>query len=314
MRRLVLVPLFVALVIAANSQLTIRPQAGLENPKTKISYNNLGYVSPINQLQPQFSLRAEYKLKNRLAPFAGISTTHPLVSYNFSDPETGMTSYKASLGNTQLQLQGGLQYNSKPIYFKKQTAVNKTSKTKSVDKSTNNSRSYSGCGRYSSGSSRYSSGCGSKSGTAERTTSPSKGWSVSLQPSAAFGYIPSNKPGLVTTASSSQPEYTYNAGNMKTAVLTGMGFEFGKNKTRLFSVSINYFKGLADNETTFTSQAGGKTITTNLNSKTSGWNASVGIPIGFTKKTTTKHKAEQKVKSDCQQYRIQYRYRCGKTI
>jgi len=117
----------------------------------------------------------------------------------------------------------------------------------------------------------------------------------------------------VTNTSGSQTEYTYNAGNMKTALLTGMGFEFAKNKSRLFSVSVNYFKGLNDNETTLTSQAAGKTITTNLNSKVSGWNAAIGIPIGFTKKTTTNHK-EQKTKSGCEQYRIQYRYRCGKSI
>jgi hypothetical protein len=316
MRRLVLVLVFVALVTAANSQLTIRPQAGLENPKTKISYNNLGYFSPITQVQPQFSLRADYKFKSRFGPFAGVSTSHSLISYNFSDPENGMTAYKASLANTQLQLQGGLQYSTKPIYFKKQTPTNKTSKAKSAEKSTNSYSSYSsGCHRYSSGCSRYSSSCGAKkSSTAEKTKSPNKGWSVSLQPSAGFGYIPSDKPGLETITSGSQTEYAYHAGNMKTALLTGMGFEFAKNKTRLFSVSVNYFKGLADNETTFTSQTAGKTITTTLNSKTSGWNASIGIPIGFTKKTTTKHKAEQKVKSDCQQYRIQYKYRCGKTI
>jgi hypothetical protein len=315
MRRLALVLVFAALVIAANSQLTIRPQAGLENPKTKISYNNLGYFSPVTQVQPQFSLRADYKFKSRFAPFVGLSTTHPLVNYTFTDPENGMTVYKASLGNTQLQLQGGLQYTTKPIYLKKQTSSsNKTSKTTSTEKSTSKGN-YSSCGRYSSLCSRYSSSCHSKSSSSsQRAKSPNKGWSVSLQPSAGFGFIPSGTNDVVTNTSGSQTEYTYNAGNMKSALLTGIGFEFAKNKSRLFSVSVNYFKGLNDNETTVTSQAAGKTITTNLNSKVSGWNAAIGIPIGFTKKTTTKHKAEQKAKSDCQQYRIQYRYRCGKSI
>jgi hypothetical protein len=316
MRRLALVLVFAALVSVANSQLTIRPEAGLENPKTKISYNNLGYFSPVTQVKPQFSLRADYKFKSRFAPFVGLATTHPLVNYTFTDPENGMTAYKASLGNTQLQLQGGLQYTTKPIYFKKQTSSsNKTSNTKPAEKSASNCSNYSSCGRYSSFCSRSSSSCHSKSSiTSQKTKSPNKGWSVSLQPSAGVGFIPSGTNDLVTNTSGSQTEYTYNAGNMKTALLTGMGFEFAKNKSRLFSVSINYFKGLNDNETTLTTQAAGKSITTNLNSKVSGWNAAIGIPIGFTKKSTTKHKAEQKTKSGCEQYRIQYRYRCGKSI
>jgi hypothetical protein len=307
-----------ALAFAANSQFTLRPQAGLENPKTKISYNNLGYFSPVSQVLPQFSLRADYKFKSRFAPFVGLATNHSLVDYSFSDPENGMSDYKASLGNTQLQLQGGLQYTTKPIYFKKQTSTSKTSKT-NTEKSTNTSSKYSsGCSRYSSGCSRYYSCChGQKSSMTERTKAPNKGWSVALQPSAGFGYVPSNKSDIVSNVSGSQTEYTYYAGNMKTALLTGLGFEFAKNKTRLFTVSVNYFKGLNDNETSFSSQSpGGKTITTTLDSKVSGWNASLGIPIGFTKKTNTQNKAEHKTKSDCQQYRIQYqyKYRCGKSI
>jgi len=308
-----------AFAFAANSQFSLRPQAGLENPKTKVSYNNLGYFSPVNQVLPQFSLRADYKFKSRVAPFVGLSTSRSLVDYSFSDPENGMSAYKASTGNTQLQLQGGLQYTTKPIYFKKQTSTSNTSKTKSSENRTNTySKSSSCCSRSSSGCSRYYSSCHSqKSNMTEKTKAPSKGWSIAFQPSAGLGYVPSDKSDIVTTTSGSQTEYTYNAGNLKTALLTGLGFEFAKNKNRLFTVSVNYFKGLNDNETTFTSQTpGGKTVTTTLNSKVSGWNASLGIPIDFTKKTSTKHKAEQRTKTDCQQYRMQYqyRYRCGKSI
>jgi hypothetical protein len=45
------------------------------------------------------------------------------VTYNFTDPENGMTSYNAAR-KTQLQIQGGLQYSTKPIYFKQKINYN----------------------------------------------------------------------------------------------------------------------------------------------------------------------------------------------
>ncbi len=309
MRRALLVLAFAAFAFAANSQLTIRPQAGFENSNTKVSYNNLSYFSPIAQLQPQLSLRADYKFKNGFGPFVGLSTNRSLVTYNFNNPESGMTDYRAALGKTLLQLQAGLQYTTKPLIFNRRSSSNKSSKTSSSEKSTNS------CSHYSSACSHYSSSCCSrKSSTEQKTKSQNQKWSLRMQPSAGFGFIPSSSPDLVTKSSLGYNDYTYNAGNYKTALLTGVGFEFAKSKARLFTLSVNYFKGLGDNKTTFTSQASGKTTTTILNSKLSGWNASLGFPISFTKKTYTKHRTEQRVKYDCQQYRMEYKYRCRKTI
>ncbi len=310
MRHAILVLVFAAFAFAANSQLTIRPQAGLENSNTKISYNNLPYFSPVSQLKPQLSLRADYKFKNGFGPFAGLSTSRSLVNYNFNNPETGMTAYQAALGKMQLQLQAGLQYSTKPIFFNKKSSTNKSSKTRLSEATTANT-----CSHYSSSCSHYSSNCCTKkSNTTEKTKSQNKGWSFRIQPSAGFAYIPSDKPDLVTKTSGTQTDYTYNAGNNKTALLTGVGFEFAKNKTKFFTLSVNYFKGLGNNETTFTSESGTKTTTTILNSKLSGWNALIGIPISFTKKSNTQHKTQQRTKYDCQQYRTEYRYRCRKVI
>ena len=309
MRCPVPIAVFAGITLTANSQFTILPQAGFENSNTKISYNNLPYFSPLAQLQPKFSLRADYKFKNGFGPFAGISTSRPSVSYSFTDPEKGMTEYNASMGNVQAQLQAGLQYTSKPIFFKKQTSTSKSSKPK-VETATNN-HSY-----YSSRCSHYYSGCGAKkSSTAEKTKSQNKGWSLRLQPSAGIGFIPSNVEDLVINPAGSQNNYIYNAGNNKTTFLTGMGFEFAKNEKRLFTLSVNYFKGLGDNVTNFTSESAGKTTTTTLNSKLSGWGASLGIPIGFTKKKTSpQRKVEQKPKYDYQKYKTECRYRCRKTF
>jgi hypothetical protein len=315
MRCPVLIAVFAGITLTANSQFTILPQAGFENSNTKISYNNLPYFSPLTQMQPKFGLRADYKFKNGFGPFAGISTSRPLVGYSFTDPEKGMTEYSASMGNMQAQLQAGLQYTSKPIFFKKQTSASKTSSAKTVETTTSNHSYYSGCTR------NYSySGCGAKkSSTAEKTEkskAQDKGWSLRLQPSAGLGFIPSNVEDLVVTPAGTQNNYTYNAGNNKTTLLTGMGFEFAKNEKRLFTLSVNYFKGLGDNATSFTSESGGKTTTTMLNSKLSGWGATLGIPISFTKKpkTAATPKVEQKPKYDCQRYKMECRYRCRKTI
>jgi hypothetical protein len=307
MRRQILLLMFAAMAFAANSQFTLRPQVGFENSNTKISYNNLAYFSPITQFQPQFSLRGDYKFKSGFGPFAGLSTSRSVINYSFNDPEKGMTAYNASMDNAQLQLQGGLQYTSKPILLSKKNSTNKTS-NKSAEKTSSNCSYYrSTCGHY------YSK----KTSTATNEKNQNQGWSLRLQPSAGVGYIPSNKQDLVIDNSGSQTNYTYNAGNLKTSLLTGMAFEFAKNKTRLFTVSVNYFKALGDNAASFTSEVGGKTTTTVLNSKLSGWNASIGIPISFTKKSTVSHKTQQTTKPSCQQYqryKTECRYRCRKTI
>jgi len=307
MRCPVLIAAFAGITLTANSQLTILPQAGFENSNTEISYNNLPYFSPLAQLQPKFSLRADYKLKNGFGPFAGISTSRSLVSYYFDDPEKGMTEFSASMGKMQAQLQAGLQYTSKPIFFKKQPSSSTTSGAKTTE--TKTTQRY-----FSSRCSHSYSGCGSKKSTvAEKTKSENKGWSLRLQPSAGVGFIPSNVQDLVVNQAGSLSNYTYNAGNSKTTLLTGMGFEFAKNEKRLFTLSVNYFKGLGDNATSFTSETAGKTILTTLNSKLSGWGASLGIPINFNKKNS-KPKAEQKTYHGCQQYRMECRYRCSKTL
>lgn len=314
MRHAVLVLILAAVVTAANSQsashrFTLLPQAGLENPITKIKYNNLGYFSPLNQLQPQLGMLASYKFKNGFGPFIGLSTSRSLVTYNFSDPENGMTNYRASLGKTQLQLRAGLQYSTKPLVLSQKSSAGSPIAGTS-EKTSNCLSHYSSCSHYSA------SCCQRGSSLAQKAKSQSQSWTLRIQPSAGFGFVPSSKPDLVTKSSAGQTQYFYNAGNSKTAFITGLGFEFAKNRSKLFSLIVNYFKGLGDNETTFTSQSATKTTTTALNSKLSGWSASFGIPITFTKRPSfsQKTKNEQRTKFDCQQYRTEHKYKCGRII
>src|SRR5262249_46186295 len=121
--------------------------------------------------------------------------------------------------------------------------------------------------------------------------------------------IPFAPSSIESEVQNGQTIHEYTAGNWNTAVLAGTSFEFGKNSTRLFTVSVNYFKGLGNLGTeTVTAQAGGKTVTANLKSSVSGWNMRIGIPftLGGAKKTTKK---PQSTKSGCGQYRTIYR--CG---
>ncbi|HYK55615.1 MAG TPA: hypothetical protein VEV15_03990 [Flavisolibacter sp.] len=272
---------------AANAQLTLRPQTGIEIPATKISYNNLPSFKPACQSLAQFGLRADYAFKGGLGPFVGLFTHRPSVNYNFNDPEKGMTAYNATVGDLQLQVQAGLQYSTKPLLLSKKTAA-VTSGPENMSAST--------------------SGCGGRKSGETQNLKQKAAWTVRLQPAAGLGYAPSNKPDLEAKNSGTQTSYTYRAGNTKTELISGLGFEFARNRTKFLSLSINYFKGLGSNEMTFTTQSSAKTVTTTLSSKVSGWNASIGIPISFAKKNTIKnqrnyHRCSEQYKRKCGSYR-----------
>ncbi len=271
---------------AAHAQFTLRPQTGIEIPATKISYNNLPSFKPACQSLAQFGLRADYAFKGGLGPFVGLFTHRPSVNYNFTDPEKGMTAYEAAVGDLQVQLQAGLQYSTKPLLLSKKTSARSGSEHMPAIRSS--------CGERKPGEAQNSK---------QKAT-----WSVRLQPSAGLGYVPSNKADLETKNSGTQTSYTYRAGNTKTELITGLGFEFSRNRKRFLSLSINYFKGLGNNETTFTTQSSAKTVTTTLGSTVSGWNASVGIPISFAKKNTMKspksyHRCSEQYKRKCGSYK-----------
>jgi hypothetical protein len=294
MRNAVLLLVLVVFGYAANAQFTLRPQAGIENPVTQVSYNGSSYFRPVVNVQPQIGLRADYKFKPGIGPYIGINTTRQLVSYNFTDPENGNNSYTANSAKAQLQFQAGLQWSTKPL------ALNKKSSTPQTSKQQPARSQYKGrCGSYSERSS-----CSKKYEQARRSRQPAQPWSVRIQPSAGFAYAPADKPDLAEKTSGSQTTYTYNAGNAKTAFTSGIGFEFARNRTKFFTLSINYFKGLDDNNATLNTVTATKTTTTHFDSKVSGWNASIGIPISFAKKTFKKERKS----SEC---REQQRTRCS---
>jgi phenylalanyl-tRNA synthetase beta subunit len=86
MRQTALLFVIAVLGYAANAQFTLRPQIGIENPVTKISYNDFPSFAPISQFQSQLGIHADYKFKE-VRTVLGLSTNRSIVSYSFTDPE-----------------------------------------------------------------------------------------------------------------------------------------------------------------------------------------------------------------------------------
>ena len=321
MRSVTLSGLFIAVALAMNAQkLSLTPHVGFENSKTTVNYNSLGSFAPLGGVfDPQLGLRLDYKFKQGFGPYLGASTSRSGVLYNFNDLETGMNVYNATKANMQVRLEAGYQFTTNPILFKKakKPTTASASKPKSSAKSSCGNYSYrSSCTKnYSSQSSR----CQTKSSnsTAKKAEPKSKGGWVRLQPSLGVGYIAAPKTDIVSKSGGGSTTYEYRAGNWNTAFLTGMGFEFGRNQQRLFNVSINYFTGIGNMGKQTVSgpdESGIKTSYATLESKASGWNMRIGIPLtlipekkaGKPKTATTTNKT----KKNCDKTRIEYRYRC----
>jgi len=308
---------------AASAQFSLLPQVGFENSRTNISYNNLNDFSPLGvKFSPQASLRMDYKFKKGHGPFLGVSSSRSIVSFSFSDPDNGMNIFNATTGDMQLRLEGGYQYSSKPLYFNKNKSQRSSASSKSSYYKTSGEKkscgseytSRSSCGKTKTESysrtESYSSRCGSSKKVKQTLAKKENGGWMRIQPSLGLAYIPSVKTDIVTKTQGGQNTYQYNAGNWNTALVTGAGFEFGKNNQRLFTVSINYFNAIGNlDKQTLTTVSDSKTSVTHLQSDVSGWNMKVGIPFTLSKKSGVKQKQQQKSYKDCGQYKIEYRCR-----
>jgi len=308
---------FVAFEYASEAQkFSLLPQVGFENSKTTIRYNNLSSFSPAGVVfSPQVALQFTYTSKPGHGFFLGAASSRSIVPFSFTDPENGMNNFKTTTGDMQFRLEGGYQFSSKPVYFKKPG-------NKVIKPVQNNISEKKNCGSWS-----YSSHCikrknvsGLSAGTDKLKQrvqgSINKGSWVRLQPSVGMGFIPFTQTDVLTKIQGGQTRYEYRAGNWNTALITGMGFEFGKDKTRLLTVNVNYFKGIGNlNTQTISTVTGTKTLTTQLQSNVSGWNMRIGMPFTLgVKKPAIKQPTEKEIqlpKSNCGQYRLMYR--CIKT-
>jgi len=310
MRPFILICLFAVSGYAATAQFTVLPQFGLENSKTAVAVNQQSYFSPLGgQWSQQAAVRLDYAFKKMHGPFIELATSRSVVNYKFSDPQNATTAYTALRGNMQLRLEGGYQVTTKPLYFNKSAPA--TTSTSSTTSHCQKSEQRTGCSKYMT-----HSWCGGSKTTKTTAAAPPKdtrSW-MRLQPAVGVAYIPGAPRSDIYQAEPAV--YQYNAGNWTTAVVSSLGFEFGKGTERTYTISLNYLKGLGNLDMkSMNTVVDNKPITTTMQSKVSNWSIRMGIPISFGKKqAAAKQQATQKsynTEKRCSQYKMEYHRHCS---
>ena len=275
----------------ASAQFSLTPQVGFEQSKTSLSYNILSSFSPLGwQGSLKAALRMDYRFKNGFGPYASIGSSPAVVAFSFANPGDALNNYKASTQSLQWRVEGGYQFTSKPILFKKGSSKNIASKSVAP---TQYKRS---CGGYQHHS------CSQQKSVQAFKKPQNNNLNLRLQPSMGVAYIPGAPADFKATGNNTE----YNAGNWKTAVISALGFEFDKGRQRLLSLNIFYTKGITNLGTkTFTKSENGKPSTGTFNSSSSAWGMTVGIPFSFVpaKKMTPKPAQKQSFKNGCGSYR-----------
>lgn len=271
-----------------HAQLNLTPQFGFERSKTNINYNQLKKFSPEGaKTFFKAALRADYRTKKGHGAFAGIGTSPSAVQFSFTNPSNALSNFSTSVSGLQLRLEAGYQFTSKKINFKPAS--------KQSISSTNTRSKYSG-----------SYGCrGKKSSAKEAPT-----MNMRLQPFLGMAYLPSIKNDVAANGNL----YQYNAGNWKTAMVTGISFLFAHGNKQIASLSLSYTKGLGNLDTrTITSSEAGKTISNSFSSRTSNWGLTFGVPISLAK---NKKPEVKKYEPRQHHYRSKFSYhksRCVRT-
>lgn len=291
---------------AANAQLSIQPQIGLEQSRTSFNFNNSSFASLPNLLDARGAIRLDYKFKKGHGPYMSVGSAPGTSNVQFNSFDNVLHNYTTSVGATQLRLEGGYQYTSKRINFKKGSSQQTTAATRTTTNTTTQKR----CGSYS-----YRSSASNARAMAPKVDNR---FNMRLQPSAGAAFIPGAKENVTVDPGMNQTNFQYRAGNYTSALATGLGFLFAKGTRDLFSLNLYHWKGLSnlDNET-LTRVVEGKTTTSQISSKTSSWSLSLGLPLQFQKQKQVKQAApvksvekQENYKSRCGQYRSQYSSRC----
>jgi hypothetical protein len=307
MRTAALALFLVAFTFAASAQkFTLLPQAGFENSRSIIQFNDQNSLAPLGvRISPQASLRLNYTSKTGQGFYVGLASSRSTVLVSFTNPETAISSFTSMAGSIKPRLEAGYQFTSPKINLGKAKQVAQKSASSS---SVNRSSGYSGrCGSYSA------SRCGNKNGNEKKVVTKPASW-VRIQPSIGLGFIPGTGAGLISKPAGTETAYEYRAANYNTALLTGANIEFGKGSKGLMTISLSYFNGNGLNKQSITTSQGNKISTTTLRSDVSGWNLRVGIPFSMSKISTPKTvktqniEKKEKPQNRCGQYRV---YRCG---
>jgi hypothetical protein len=254
---------FVACGFATNAQLSVSPRVGIEQAFNCVKYNNTSCINPISpNISPQISVRADYLFNKVHGPFAGIASNRSLVTYEFTNPETGGKEYTSAQGDWKLRLEAGYQVSSKPI------SLGRTVKQPATTVSTGNL-----------------SPCAAARMRQAMATVPQKPvMNLRIQPYAGMAFVPNPEKAVTTTMKSGETVYQYNAGNWTSAFITGVDLAFAKGSVNKYVVGIQYLKGIGNMHTeTLNTSTENKLVTTQLSSSSAAWNINVGIPLSFSK-------------------------------
>lgn len=288
--------LFLSIGTAANAQLSVTPQIGLENSQISLRNNGSSFSSLGSALAPRASVRFDYRFKKGHGPYVGFGTSPGVTTVSTRNPEAIMSNYSTSLGSPNLRLEAGYGFSTKPINLQKPSF---TTETKTVTKQVKTR-----CGTYNK---TYQVITKKKNDT----------WNMRIQPSAGIAYTTAKSNDLGTQTDAIGTVYNYKAGNWNTAVATGVGFAFAKGTKQKFMVGLNYLRGIGNmDEQTLAAASEGKTSVNVLKSRASAWNLSFGIPFALTKQKqalkivkTEQQKSKSNNKSKCGAYK-EYK-RCG---
>lgn len=253
---------FVACGFATSAQLSVTPKVGFEQTFTSVQYNNASGISPMcSNVSPQVGLRAAYLFNKAHGPFVGVATNRSLVTYAFTNPETGDKTFTASQGDWRMRFEAGYLVSSKPIALGK-AAKQPAAKTPA-----------------------YQSPCAARRMQASAAAAAKKSvMNLRIQPFAGMAFVP-NPQTAINTVNSNETVYQYNAGNWTSAFITGVNLAFAKGDAGKFVIGLQYMKGIGNlgTETLTTPLDNSKQLNTQLSSSSSAWNLTVGMPLSFSK-------------------------------
>ena len=253
---------FVACGFATNAQLSVTPRVGIEQAFNCVKYNNTSCINPISpNISPQAGLRVDYQFNKTHGPFVGIASNRSLVTYEFTNPETGDKEFTSSQGDWKIRLEAGYQVSSKPISLGKKAKPTTTVSTANL------------------------SPCAARKMAAVTAVPQKPVMNLRIQPYAGMAFVPNPEPGITTATQSNETVYQYNTGNYTSAFITGVNLAFAKGGANRYVIGIQYLKGIGNmNTETLNTSMENKLLTTTLSSSSSAWNINVGIPISFNKK------------------------------
>jgi hypothetical protein len=262
---------FVACGFATNAQFSVTPRVGIEQAFTCVKYNNTSCINPMNaNFSPQVAFRADYLINKRHGPFVGVASNRSLVTYEFTNPETGDKEFTSSHGDWKLRLEAGYQVSSKAI------SLGRTAK-----KAT------------SSMPLKVESPCAArKMMLAQAAVAKKPVMNMRIQPYAGMAFVPNPQNALATAMRSNETVYQYSAGNWTSAFITGVNFAFAKGDVNKYVIGVQYLQGIGNmNNETLSSPLDGKELNTQLSSSASAWNITIGMPLNFTKNKPAVQKA-----------------------